>query len=125
MDGGIVCLEVEGAAAVGCPSDGHKNSGVWKERNARAFHRQPLHIMIALMYLSFCTLQVITFLYTVLRCAKLDLRTALVVTPVNVLHNWRKEFTKWCPAELKPLRVFMLEDVTRCEYDLFLFCCIM
>ncbi|KAL6641027.1 hypothetical protein ACP70R_019208 [Stipagrostis hirtigluma subsp. patula] len=59
------------------------------------------------------TFQVITFLYTVMRCAQLGLRTALIVTPVNVLHNWRKEFTKWRPAELKPLRVFMLEDVAR------------
>ncbi|TVU30471.1 hypothetical protein EJB05_22097, partial [Eragrostis curvula] len=59
------------------------------------------------------TFQVITFLYTVMRCVQLGLRTALVVTPVNVLHNWRKEFTKWRPAELKPLRVYMLEDVTR------------
>ncbi|KAJ1295322.1 hypothetical protein BS78_01G215300 [Paspalum vaginatum] len=59
------------------------------------------------------TFQVITFLYTVMKCAQLGLRTALIVTPVNVLHNWRKEFSKWRPAELKPLRVFMLEDVAR------------
>ncbi|XP_062205430.1 protein CHROMATIN REMODELING 20 [Phragmites australis] len=59
------------------------------------------------------TFQVITFLYTGMRYAQLGLRTALIVTPVNVLHNWRKEFTKWRPAELKPLRVFMLEDVAR------------
>ncbi|XP_066374559.1 protein CHROMATIN REMODELING 20-like isoform X2 [Miscanthus floridulus] len=59
------------------------------------------------------TFQVITFLYSVMRHAQLGLRTALVVTPVNVLHNWRKEFSKWRPAELKPLRVFMLEDVAR------------
>uniref|UniRef100_A0A452YC62 Transcriptional regulator ATRX n=1 Tax=Aegilops tauschii subsp. strangulata TaxID=200361 RepID=A0A452YC62_AEGTS len=56
---------------------------------------------------------VITFLYVVMRCAQLGLRTALIVTPVNVLHNWKKEFTKWQPAELKPLRVYMLEDVPR------------
>ncbi|XP_037405485.1 protein CHROMATIN REMODELING 20-like isoform X1 [Triticum dicoccoides] len=59
------------------------------------------------------TFQVITFLYVVMRCAQLGLRTALIVTPVNVLHNWKKEFTKWQPAELKPLRVYMLEDVPR------------
>ncbi|RCV42654.1 hypothetical protein SEVIR_9G232600v4 [Setaria viridis] len=59
------------------------------------------------------TFQVITFLYTVMKCAQLGLRTALIVTPVNVLHNWRKEFIRWHPAELKPLRVFMLEDVAR------------
>ncbi|KAG6487728.1 hypothetical protein ZIOFF_056325 [Zingiber officinale] len=57
--------------------------------------------------------QVIAFLYTALRKADLGLRTALVVTPVNVLHNWRREFAKWQPTELKPLRVFMLEDVAR------------
>ncbi|KAL6842436.1 hypothetical protein ACP4OV_027863 [Aristida adscensionis] len=59
------------------------------------------------------TFQVITFLYTVMRCSQLGLRTALIVTPVNVLHNWRKEFNKWCPAEVKRLNVFMLDDVTR------------
>ncbi|KAL5224296.1 hypothetical protein ABZP36_010935 [Zizania latifolia] len=59
------------------------------------------------------TFQVITFLYTVMRCAQMGLHTALIVTPVNVLHNWRKEFIKWRPTELKPLRVYMLEDVSR------------
>ncbi|KAL0452217.1 UNVERIFIED_CONTAM: protein CHROMATIN REMODELING 20 [Sesamum latifolium] len=43
----------------------------------------------------------------------LGLKTALIVTPVSVLHNWRLEFMKWRPSELKPLRVFMLEDVPR------------
>ncbi|XP_031481997.1 protein CHROMATIN REMODELING 20 isoform X2 [Nymphaea colorata] len=59
------------------------------------------------------TLQVIAFLYTAMRTVDLGLRTALVVTPVNVLHNWRQEFVKWKPSELKSLRVFMLEDVSR------------
>lgn len=59
------------------------------------------------------TFQVIAFLYTAMRSADLGLRTALIVTPVNVLHNWRQEFFKWKPSELKPLRIFMLEDVTR------------
>ncbi|XP_014513463.1 protein CHROMATIN REMODELING 20 isoform X1 [Vigna radiata var. radiata] len=59
------------------------------------------------------TFQVIAFLYTAMRCVDLGLRTALIVTPVNVLHNWRQEFIKWRPSELKPLRVFMLEDVPR------------
>jgi hypothetical protein len=50
VDGGVICLEVEeGAAAVGCPSDGQRNSGGGKERNTRPFHRQPLLIMTALM----------------------------------------------------------------------------
>ncbi|KAK8487918.1 hypothetical protein V6N11_014375 [Hibiscus sabdariffa] len=59
------------------------------------------------------TLQVIAFLYTAMRSVDLGLKTALIVTPVNVLHNWRQEFMKWKPAELKPIRVFMLEDVPR------------
>jgi hypothetical protein len=53
-----------------------------------------------------------------MRGIDLGLRTALIVTPVNVLHNWRKEFMKWTPSEVKPIRVFMLEDVSR-------FCCIL
>ncbi|KAL5566846.1 hypothetical protein UlMin_030010 [Ulmus minor] len=59
------------------------------------------------------TLQVIAFLYTAMRIVDLGLRTALIVVPVNVLHNWRQEFLKWKPSEVKPLRVFMLEDVSR------------
>lgn len=61
----------------------------------------------------FLFLQVIAFLYTAMRCVDLGLRTVLIVVPVNVLHNWRKEFLKWRPSEVKPLRVFMLEDVSR------------
>ncbi|GAY43290.1 hypothetical protein CUMW_073330 [Citrus unshiu] len=57
--------------------------------------------------------KVIAFLYTAMRSVDLGLRTALIVTPVNVLHNWKQEFMKWRPSELKPLRVFMLEDVSR------------
>lgn len=59
------------------------------------------------------TFQVIAFLYSAMRSVDLGLRTALIVTPVNVLHNWRHEFTKWKPLELKHLRVYMLEDVPR------------
>lgn len=59
------------------------------------------------------TLQVIAFLYSAMRSVDLGLRTSLIVTPVSVLHNWRKEFLKWGPSELKPLRLFMLEDVSR------------
>ncbi|XP_059628567.1 protein CHROMATIN REMODELING 20 isoform X2 [Cornus florida] len=59
------------------------------------------------------TFQVIAFLYAAMRSVDLGLRTALIVTPVSVLHNWRYEFMKWRPSELKPLRVFMLEDVSR------------
>ncbi|KAK4433133.1 protein CHROMATIN REMODELING 20 [Sesamum alatum] len=59
------------------------------------------------------TFQVIAFLYTAMRSVDLGLKTALIVTPVSVLHNWRHEFMKWRPSELKPLRIFMLEDVPR------------
>ncbi|XP_061371328.1 protein CHROMATIN REMODELING 20 isoform X2 [Gastrolobium bilobum] len=59
------------------------------------------------------TFQVIALLYTAMRSVDLGLRTVLIVTPVNVLHNWRQEFIKWRPSELKPLRVSMLEDVSR------------
>uniref|UniRef100_A0A803KNM3 Uncharacterized protein n=1 Tax=Chenopodium quinoa TaxID=63459 RepID=A0A803KNM3_CHEQI len=59
------------------------------------------------------TFQVIAFLYTAMRSVALGLKTALVVTPVNVLHNWRQEFKKWEPEEFKPLRVYMLEDKSR------------
>jgi transcriptional regulator ATRX len=59
------------------------------------------------------TFQVIAFLYTAMRCVDLGLKTALIVTPVNVLHNWRSEFEKWMPSEVKPLRIFMLGDVSR------------
>ncbi|KAL5990168.1 hypothetical protein ACLOJK_011065 [Asimina triloba] len=62
------------------------------------------------------TFQVIAFLYTAMRGVDLGLRTALIVTPVNVLHNWRQEFIKWRPVELKHLRIFMLEDVSRASY---------
>ncbi|KAI6692762.1 hypothetical protein NL676_020472 [Syzygium grande] len=59
------------------------------------------------------TFQVIAFLYTAMRAIELGLKTALIVTPVNVLHNWRREFVKWTPSEFKPLRVYMLEDISR------------
>ncbi|BBH06757.1 P-loop containing nucleoside triphosphate hydrolases superfamily protein [Prunus dulcis] len=44
------------------------------------------------------TFQVIAFLYTAMRSIDLGLKTALIVTPVNVLHNWRQEFMKWRPS---------------------------
>ncbi|XAR65788.1 DNA helicase [Bertholletia excelsa] len=59
------------------------------------------------------TFQVIAFLYSAMRSVDIGLKTALIVTPVSVLHNWRQEFMKWRPLELKRLRVFMLEDVSR------------
>nr|GEV58512.1 protein chromatin remodeling 20 isoform X1 [Tanacetum cinerariifolium] len=59
------------------------------------------------------TLQVIAFLYAAMRCVDIGLKTAMIVTPVNVLHNWKHEFEKWKPTEYKHLRVFMLDDVPR------------
>lgn len=63
--------------------------------------------------------QVIAFLYSAMRSVDLGLKTALIVTPVTVLHNWRNEFSKWSPSELKPLRVFMLGDVSRFGFIIF------
>ncbi|KAI4871343.1 hypothetical protein NFI96_026868 [Prochilodus magdalenae] len=41
------------------------------------------------------TLQVIAFLHTVLTCELVELRTALVVCPLNTVLNWRAEFDRW------------------------------
>ena len=58
-------------------------------------------------------MQVIAFLYTVLKKKDLGLRTALIVTPVNVLHNWPDEFEKWKPPECKTIRVYVLDEASR------------
>ena len=60
--------------------------------------------------------QVIAFLYAAMKCVDIGLRTAMIVTPVNVLHNWKHEFEKWKPTEFKHLRVFMLDDVPRYQF---------
>ncbi|KMZ57973.1 hypothetical protein ZOSMA_7G00030 [Zostera marina] len=59
------------------------------------------------------TFQVISFLYCAFRSIDLGLKTAIIVAPVNVLHNWKHEFLKWKPLDVKALRVYMLEDVLR------------
>uniref|UniRef100_A0A665TWT5 DNA helicase n=1 Tax=Echeneis naucrates TaxID=173247 RepID=A0A665TWT5_ECHNA len=41
------------------------------------------------------TLQVVTFLHTVLLSPSLKFRTALVVCPLNTILNWVSEFNKW------------------------------
>ena len=68
--------------------------------------------MVACLFIK-SFMQVIAFLYTAMRSVDLGLKTALVVAPVNVLHNWKHEFKKWEPKEFKPLRVYMLEDKSR------------
>ncbi|KAL2624343.1 hypothetical protein R1flu_008588 [Riccia fluitans] len=57
------------------------------------------------------TLQVITFLHTVLTSD--ILKTALIVVPVNVLHNWRKEFDIWQESLSNPVPVYILDDIIR------------
>ncbi|CAM6088651.1 unnamed protein product [Calypogeia fissa] len=58
------------------------------------------------------TLQVITLIHTVLN-RNLGLNTALIVVPVNVLHNWRREFEIWQAEVTNPVAVYMLEESTR------------
>ncbi|XP_077597568.1 transcriptional regulator ATRX-like isoform X2 [Stigmatopora nigra] len=41
------------------------------------------------------TLQVVAFLHTVLQSQRLNLKTALVVCPLNTVLNWISEFNKW------------------------------
>uniref|UniRef100_A0A8C9TSG7 DNA helicase n=1 Tax=Scleropages formosus TaxID=113540 RepID=A0A8C9TSG7_SCLFO len=41
------------------------------------------------------TLQVVTFLHTMLLCKSMNFRTALVVCPLNTVLNWVSEFEKW------------------------------
>ncbi|KAL3686280.1 hypothetical protein R1sor_008854 [Riccia sorocarpa] len=57
------------------------------------------------------TLQVITFLHTVLMSD--ILKTALIVVPVNVLHNWKREFDTWQESLSNPVPVYILEDIIR------------
>lgn len=58
-------------------------------------------------------MQVIAFLYTVMKKKDLRLRTALIVTPVNVLLNWPDEFAKWKPVEMKKLYVYVMDERSR------------
>ncbi|KAM8952869.1 transcriptional regulator ATRX [Pelodytes ibericus] len=41
------------------------------------------------------TLQVVTFLHTILLCENMNFSTALVVCPLNTVLNWVNEFEKW------------------------------
>uniref|UniRef100_A0A8C5TMG8 Transcriptional regulator ATRX n=1 Tax=Malurus cyaneus samueli TaxID=2593467 RepID=A0A8C5TMG8_9PASS len=61
------------------------------------------------------TLQVVSFLHTVLLCDKLDFRTALVVCPLNTALNWLNEFEKWQEGleDEERLEVYELATVKR------------
>ncbi|XP_066058394.1 transcriptional regulator ATRX isoform X1 [Chamaea fasciata] len=61
------------------------------------------------------TLQVVSFLHTVLLCDRLDFRTALVVCPLNTALNWLNEFEKWQEGleDEEKLEVYELATVKR------------
>ncbi|KAG6555509.1 hypothetical protein Mapa_002744 [Marchantia paleacea] len=59
------------------------------------------------------TLQVITFLHTVLTSELVWFKTALIVVPVNVLHNWKREFEMWQENLRNPISVHILDDSIR------------
>lgn len=61
------------------------------------------------------TLQVVSFLHTVLLCDKLDFRTGLVVCPLNTALNWLNEFEKWQEGleDEEKLEVYELATVKR------------
>ncbi|TKS83503.1 Transcriptional regulator ATRX [Collichthys lucidus] len=57
------------------------------------------------------TLQVVTFLHTVLLSTSLKFRTALVVCPLNTILNWVNEFRKW-QSDVGPEKVKVTELAT-------------
>ncbi|XP_066515415.1 transcriptional regulator ATRX-like isoform X2 [Hoplias malabaricus] len=57
------------------------------------------------------TLQVISFLHTVLSSELVQLKTALVVCPLNTVLNWKAEFDKW-QYGIKTTRLEVLELAT-------------
>ncbi|KAL4659670.1 transcriptional regulator ATRX-like [Arapaima gigas] len=63
------------------------------------------------------TLQVVTFLHTVLLCENLDFHTALVACPLNTVLNWVSEFQKWQEG-MRPeecLKVYKLATLKKPE----------
>lgn len=95
----------------------YKYKGLFDIAHIFFFQLPPL-IIFSLLF------QVIAFLYAAMRSVDIGLKAAMIVTPVNVLHNWRHEFTKWRPTEFKPIRVYMLEDVPRFYFYSYTLSCV-
>ena len=51
------------------------------------------------------TLSLIAFMHTMLTTESLNLRTCLVICPVNTALNWKKEWEMWMPDD-KPINVY-------------------
>ena len=55
------------------------------------------------------TLQVISFVHTMLSCEALPFKTALIIVPANTILNWVNEFEIWMPEE-EELAVFEISQ---------------
>lgn len=54
------------------------------------------------------TLQIVAFLDAVMSVKETGISKALILIPVNALHNWMKEFLHWIPNEDRQYEIFML-----------------
>lgn len=56
----------------------------------------------------------VTLVHTLLTNRELNIRTVLIVVPVNVLRNWSSEFDKWQGGQehtvRKKVKVYTVED---------------